>query len=905
MKSFWKLWVRQCRPSRCRVPTRNWPERAAVISDRSLSQIVESLEDRILLAAPGDLDPSFGIGGKVTTSFGAVEAGAIRVAIDADGRIIAAGFSLIGGVSDSILARYNNDGSLDNSFGTGGTIQTDFWVNDGALSVLVDANGKIVVVGVTRDFGSEDFALVRYNQDGSLDTGFGTNGHVVTDFGADEIARSIKIDVSGRIVVLGTYHDTRNVTHEMALARYNSDGSIDSSFGTNGKLTSTFGAAFINASDVVIDKFGKIVVAGSIGDDFTVARFNVDGSLDTSFDLDGKQVTSLGGVANHGGFVGGVIIDSRDRIIVVGSYYDPRTTTNLDLAIVRYLPSGTIDHSFGRSGKTIIDFGGIDGFHSVAIDRHGKIVVAGERIVDGNRDVLVARLAADGLLDPSFGSGGFVTTAYGMESDSGNGMALDQIGRIVVVGGTSSGDNREFAISRYLDPPTVSIHSAEISLPEGNGGSTPFTFTVTRTDEARGPASVDYIVHSRAKNKVDAADFGGSWPSGMVHFATGEATQTITVNVSGDDRVEIDEWFRITLLNPIAGTIIATASSTGTILNDDFYDLSYIASGNTPLKVSLGANGRLQVVIGTDLQAEVDPKTVGSLTINGGNANDKVNLTGVDSYRFPHLTKVVLNGGGGDDTIIGSSIYDIISGGTGNDSLNGGAGWNCLVEQATSPNSLTNLNVSLATTVTWNKFTMTGFGTDTISEFWSMSLAGGAGADIFDLRLFSLNATLIGGGGNDTLFGGAGDDRLDGGDGNDRITGNGGNDLLFGGTGKDSLDGGLGSDLLTGGAGNDSLDGGIGDDSLTGQAGNDLLIGGDGQDLLVGGSGLDTLKGGLGHDSLIGGYGNDSIDGESGWDIGLGGQGSSARGGTSQKNAGDSLVLEVMIEAWSLMFPWE
>lgn len=900
-----KVWGKQCRPRRYRAAQGSWREGPAEVRNGSRSPIVERLEDRTLLAAPGDLDPSFGIGGKVTTSFGAVEAGAVSVTIDADGRIIVAGFSVADAVTDSILARYNNDGSLDNSFGIGGTIHTDFWANDAALCVLIDANGKIVVAGATRDFGQADFALVRYNQDGSLDTGFGTNGHVVTDFGAEEIARSIKIDDSGRIVVLGTYQDTRIVTQEIALARYNSNGSIDTSFGTNGKLTSTFGAPFITASDVVIDKLGKIVVASSFGDDFIVARFNVDGSLDTSFDLDGQQVTSLGSVVNNGGFVGGVIIDSSDRIVVVGGYYDPQTTTNFDLAIVRYLPNGNIDHRFGRSGKTIIDFGGIDGLHSVAIDRHGNIVVAGERIVDGNRDVLVARLAADGSLDSRFGSGGFVTTDFGTESDSGSGMALDQIGRIVVVGGKSSGDNREFAISRYLDPPTVSINSAEISLREGNSGSTPFTFTVTRTDAARGPASVDYIVHSRTKNKVDTADFGGSWPSGTVQFATGEATQTITVNVSGDDGVEVDEWFRITLLNPSAGTIIATASSTGTILNDDFYDLTYTATGNTPLKVSFETNGRLQVMIGTVLQAEVDPITVGSLTINGGNANDKVNLAGVDTYRFPHLTKVVLNGGGGDDTLIGSSIYDTISGGAGNDSLNGGVNGACLVEQPTSPSSLTSLVVSLAATATWNKFTMTGFGTDTIADFGGISLTGGAGADKFDLRLCAQNVTLSGGGGNDTLIGGTSDDSLDGGDGNDRITGNGGHDQLFGSTGKDSIDGGLGNDLLTGGGGNDSLDGGLGDDFLTGQAGNDLIVGGDGQDFLIGGAGLDTLKGGLGHDRLIGGYGIDSLDGEAGWDIGLGGQGSPERGGTSQNNAGDVLNVEVVIETWSLMYPWE
>jgi len=316
--------------------------------------------------------------------------GADVIAVQSDGRIVMVGHSSAWGSGtgyDFALARYNSDGSLDTSFGTDGKVTTDFGSSyDHANGVAIDADRRIVVVGASFQSTSYDFALARYNSDGSLDTSFGTGGKVTTDFNSSyNYAHGVAID-GGKIVLVGRTGD------DFAVARYNSNGSLDVTFGGDGKVTTDFGGAFACALDVAIDG-GKIVVAGcsrqgGTGEDFALARYNSNGSLDTTFDGDGKVTTDFGGsvdVAN------GVAVDAAGKIVVAGYSYQGEAGLQTDFGLARYNADGSLDTTFGTGGLVTTDFGFNDTACGVAIDGDGKIVLGGH----SRYDFALARYEAD------------------------------------------------------------------------------------------------------------------------------------------------------------------------------------------------------------------------------------------------------------------------------------------------------------------------------------------------------------------------------------------------------------------------------------------------------------------------------------------------------------------------------
>ena len=392
------------------------------------------------LAADGDLDGTFGIGGKVTTDFGGGDA-AWGVAVQADGKIVAAGNTF----SQFALARYNADGSLDASFGTGGKVTTDFGgAFDTAFAVAIQADGKIVAAGWASggSFPVSDFALARYNADGSLDASFGSGGKVTTDIaGSGDQASDVAIQPDGRIVAAGT-SDGR-----FALARYNPDGSLDGSFGTGGKVTtpvgqSTFGSALLIQVD------GKIVAAGTsfmflptgVLADFALARYHPDGSPDASFGTGGTVTTDFGGRRDQ---AVGMALQADGKLVATG-HTAPATGGPGDFALARYDLGGSLDPSFDTDGKVTTDFGGEDVATAVAIQADGKIVAAGGG--GPGTDFGLARYGTDGSPDASFGTGGKVTTEFG-GFDRVLDLALQPDGRIVAAGVARDDD---FALARYV-----------------------------------------------------------------------------------------------------------------------------------------------------------------------------------------------------------------------------------------------------------------------------------------------------------------------------------------------------------------------------------------------------------------------------------------------------------------------
>jgi uncharacterized delta-60 repeat protein len=338
----------------------------------------------------GTIDTSFGVGGlREITGIHAFD-----LALMDDGRIVAVGTSLTPGNFDFEVIRFNPDGSLDPTFGNGGKTFTDLTgMRDDARAVSITSDGKIVAAGFSASLSARlDFSLVRYNSDGTLDTSFGNAGKVITDFsGFTDTIFDLAIQKDGKYVAVGETETFARVIidpecgcpvtilrNDFAFARYNIDGSLDSGFGNAGKVAvQVTNPATDNAStakSVAIQRDGKIVAAG-VADGFGVVRLNEDGSLDSSFGLNGKVNTAFV-INGPGDRANAVLLEPEGKIVVAGRVETGRADT--DFGIARYERDGSLDNSFGAGGKIMTDIAnfGIDEARSLAWSR-GRILAAG------------------------------------------------------------------------------------------------------------------------------------------------------------------------------------------------------------------------------------------------------------------------------------------------------------------------------------------------------------------------------------------------------------------------------------------------------------------------------------------------------------------------------------------------
>ncbi|HVF89842.1 MAG TPA: hypothetical protein VNH22_07235 [Blastocatellia bacterium] len=420
---------------------------------------------RRVRAAAGDLDPSFGAGGLVVTDFfGNVDFGEALL-IQPDGRLIAVGSVDIGTPDANFgLVRYNVDGSLDPSFGSGGKVVTDFFGSvDFAFDALLQPDGKIVVAGqVLTPPSNVDFAVARYNSDGSLDLSFGIGGKATLDFSSgSEDVRAVMLQPDGKIVVAG-FVDTGGGNTDFALARFNADGSLDTSFGIGGKVTTDFFGSHDQAFAASIQADGKIVLAGGTTNNsrlspmFALARYNSDGSLDSSFGSGGKVTTEFG----FSSVIFDLVIQPDGKIIAGGTGF-PEGSFESDFALARYNADGTLDATFDEDGKATVHPPGRGGsIRALALQENGKIVAAGSTTVPvgSDLDIAVARFNSDGSIDSSFGTNGVVTTNFvgngsdpQEDLDTAEAVAIQADGKIVVAGITMSSDgNYDFILARYF-----------------------------------------------------------------------------------------------------------------------------------------------------------------------------------------------------------------------------------------------------------------------------------------------------------------------------------------------------------------------------------------------------------------------------------------------------------------------
>ncbi len=400
----------------------------------------------------GSLDSTFDTDGIITTPIGTGNDFAQAVAIQSDGKIVVAG-SGRGANDDFIVSRYNPNGSLDTTFDGDGIAITPIGTGDEqALAVIIQPDGKIIAAGQTSNGTNFDIAVVRYNVNGSLDTSFDSDGKAVTPIGSsNELVRTIALQNDGKIVVAGqTFNGANN---DICLLRYESNGSLDATFdgnsGTgNGIITTAVGNGTDLGYGVAVQPDGKIIVAGyyfNVTNDAVVLRYDTNGVLDTSFDGDGIAITAVGTGTDE---ALSVALQSDGKIVIAGCI-NQNATPN-DFLIVRYNADGSIDNTFGTNGATITPIGNASEIAlGVSIQKDGKIVAIGFSNNGANNDFAVVRYNTNGTLDTSFDGDGKLTMPIGSGSDNSNGIAIQEDGKIVVVGRALIGANFDFAITRF------------------------------------------------------------------------------------------------------------------------------------------------------------------------------------------------------------------------------------------------------------------------------------------------------------------------------------------------------------------------------------------------------------------------------------------------------------------------
>jgi uncharacterized delta-60 repeat protein len=389
------------------------------------------LSTGVAFGAAGKLDPGFGTRGIVVTATAPGSGADFQngLVIQPDGRILVGGESDMG-PPDGFqirLSRYTKKGALDATFGTGGTSLTSLGNTAGEdehiWALALQTDGKIVASGdVIAASGSRDWAIVRYNADGTLDGSFGTGGVVTTEVGSlADRAFDVIIAGDGKILAAGfTTRSPADGGRSFALARYNSNGALDTSFGTNGIVVTRVapGSSPDAINQVKFDSQGRIVVgghadmgAGNGGFNLAAARYNPNGTLDTSFDTDGI-VTTATAPGDGAEFGLAIAIDSTGRILLGGDAEMPPGSFRFDLAVVRFNSDGSLDMSFDGDGKVVADPGPGDtdnDLEGLLIQRTGKILIGGSSAPTSfgvDTDFLVARYLPDGSLDSSFGIGG-------------------------------------------------------------------------------------------------------------------------------------------------------------------------------------------------------------------------------------------------------------------------------------------------------------------------------------------------------------------------------------------------------------------------------------------------------------------------------------------------------------------
>lgn len=585
-----------------------------------------------LLAAPADLDASFGTGGKFVANTQPLSSGeAYAVLIQSNGKIILAGGASGNLGTDFTLTRLNSNGTIDTSFGTNG-VATASIVNSAPekiFAIALQADGKIVVAGnssTPAPASVVQFAVFRFSSDGVLDTSFGTSGKTLTDFSSSvSEGVSMVIQSDDKIVVAGTQDG------KFAMARLNANGTMDTSFGAGGKKVSqivTNGNATANV--LLMQADGKFVVAGSRTgptsaiDTAPVARFNADGSFDVSFDGDGLAFPKLA-------FIKAGAIDAMGRLVFGGQFAE-QFGSREDFGLARLNSDGSPDTSFNGTGTTKLKINNGPSneswINSLAIQTDGKIVAAGRSYGNPNGyDFTLARFKENGTPEGSFGNNGAITTHMGAQQDWAYDLALQSDGKIVVAGSSVY----RFAAARYVGGDAPRPHKFDfdgdgrddVSLARPDQTTSGLTWFINNSQ-----AGSKAVKWGLGTDKMAAADYDGDGKTDVAVFRDGiwyvlRSSDTtmlaIQFGAEGDVPVPADydgdgkSDFTVVRNNPTSGDLTwYQLTSNGQISTQSFgssgdkvVPADYNGDGRSEIAVFRAAEGRFYISKGSRFDFDV------------------------------------------------------------------------------------------------------------------------------------------------------------------------------------------------------------------------------------------------------------------------------------------------------------
>jgi uncharacterized delta-60 repeat protein len=631
----------------------------------------ESLEDRQLLSA-SSLDTTFNATGFTLTQFSAGSNDQAKAeAIQSDGKIVVAG----GSNTSAALARYNYNGTLDTTFGTGGKMTSAPGSASVFNSVQIQSDGKIVAAGSAVISGINEFMLIRYNTDGSVDTTFGTSGIVTMApiSGQASQINGIQLQSDSKIVAAGS----AGTTSEFAVARYNTNGSLDTTFGTGGLFLDQL-ALSSGANALAIQSNGSIVAGGfdntAGGEDFALLRLTTAGALDTSFNTTGVVTTDLGSATNE--TINALAISSGGQIVAAGQ-------SGVNGAVVRYNINGSLDASFNATGKLVLPVsqaGGSDILFGAAIQSDGRIVVAGQSNDSGAvSQMLVDRLNADGTFDPYFNAGAPLLLPLSGASLA-QALILDANGRITLAGYTTTSPSN-FAVVRLGTALSVEGNTLVIDGTAGNDSITVGFSSATAFSVVLNATGSNYTV-GNSGSQIDRVEFHGGAGSDTVIYTDAINTRLglmggNTLNLVGAgfefdaDTSELIYLYgtasdSATINDPTAGGNTAITTATYGYLTNTGNTVFYQAAsfGTVTVTAAAGSNDKGFQYSSAGTVWSATPTTS---TMSGTSGQQRlVNFQHTYGQSAGSTSELAyLYGSSGADTMIGTPIYAYLSGGSG------------------------------------------------------------------------------------------------------------------------------------------------------------------------------------------------------------------------------------------------
>jgi uncharacterized delta-60 repeat protein len=555
--------------------------------------------------------------------------------VQADGKIVLAGYGLENSGSDFGLLRLNTNGSLDTTFNATGIQPGKALIpvgtgNDYGFSVITLPGGQLVLAGISSVSIGRDFSLVRLNANGSLDTAFNATGKALVPVGSgNDYAHSVTAQADGKLIVAG--YSANGTDNDFSLVRLNTDGSLDTTFGVQGKALIAVGnGSNDQAFSVTLQPDGKIVLAGSSDGDLALVRLDTSGTLDATFGVQGKAVIPVGTSTDLGG---NVALQSHGKIIIAGSGFNG---LNYDFGVARLDADGTLDNSFGTGGTALVAVGnGQDFAASVAVQPDGQIVLAGTSLNANNSgEFSLARLNADGTLDISFAGDGTALFSVGASYAEGRSLALQSDGKMVLAGSQASGDvsvirvNADGSLDTSFNPRGSGASGGTVSYTE-NANAVILDRTVAIFDaELAALETLDGAAGNYGGASVTLARSGGadaqdifsargslSFSGSDVVLTTGAVATTVGsfTNAAGMLSVTFNASASQAVVNQVLSSIAYANSSElppGSVQIDWLFD-----DGNTGAQGTggaLDASGSITVQI-----APVNDRPTGAVSISG------------------------------------------------------------------------------------------------------------------------------------------------------------------------------------------------------------------------------------------------------------------------------------------------